>query len=87
MRSLPRVAYDGKLMAEDVAEKGWEPRDLARRAKGISLRTVYRFLSGEVQTAHTAKELARVIEQPISRYLIRSRRSRRSRRRAEAVGA
>lgn len=72
-RSLPKVTYDGQLLAEDAAEKGWEPRDLARKARGLSERTVYRFLSGEVQTPHTAKELARVVGQPISRYLIRAK--------------
>lgn len=74
-RSLPQVAYDGRLMLEDAATKGLDPKSLARKSRGISLRTVYRFLSNQVQTTATAKELARVIGRPVGRYVIRSQRA------------
>jgi hypothetical protein len=60
-------------MTEDAAAKGLEPKDLARLARGrLSLRTVYRFLSNEVQTGRTAKELAKIVNRPVSRYVIRT---------------
>jgi len=60
-------------MLEDAASKGMDPKALARKCEGISLRTIYRFLSNQVQTTHTANELARVIGRPVGRYVIRSR--------------
>lgn len=74
-RSLPKVVFDGRLMLEDAAAKNLDPKQLASRAKGkdrLSLRTVYRFLSGEVQTQNTARILARIIGRPVSRYIVRS---------------
>jgi hypothetical protein len=72
-RSFPQVAYDGRLMAEDAAVKGLDAKDLAARSGGeLSLRTVYRFLSNDVQTPRTARILARLIGRPVGRYVIRS---------------
>jgi hypothetical protein len=73
-RTLPRVAYDGRLMAEDAAAKGLEPRDLVNTLRGhVSQRTIYRFLSNDVQSGRTAKLLAEAIGHDVSRYVIRSR--------------
>lgn len=66
------LKFDGALMAEDIALKGWLPIELARRAQ-VSDMTVYRFLSGERQTAPTAKKLARALGYSVRRYLISSR--------------
>lgn len=75
-RSMPRVAFDGQLMAEDAAVKGWGPQELAAKTRGkLSQRTVYRFLSNEVQTTRTAKILASVLGYSIRRYLISASRS------------
>lgn len=63
------VRFDQHLMAEDIAVKGWRPIDLARRA-GVADMTVYRFLSGERQTAPVAKKLAKALGFSIRRYLI-----------------
>lgn len=63
--------FDAGLMADDLALKGWLPIELARRA-GVADMTVYRFLSGESQTAPTAKKLAKALGRPLSRYLIAS---------------
>lgn len=74
-RSLPTVTYDGRLLLEDAAAKGLEPKDLADKSKGkLSLRTVYRFLSNEVQTGRTARILASIVGRPVGRYLVRSSR-------------
>lgn len=75
-RSLPKVVYDGTLMLEDAASKGLDPKKLAAATKGkdrLSLRTVYRFLSNEVQTPNTARILAAVIGRSVARYIVRSR--------------
>lgn len=73
-RLVPRVAYDGRLMAEDAAAKGLGPQELADKTLGkLSQRTVYRFLSNEVQTNRTARVLAGVLGRNVARYVIRSR--------------
>lgn len=72
-RSQPRITYNGQLMAEDAASKGFDAKKLAKLSDGrLSLRTIYRFLSNEVQTVTTANELARIIGRPVSRYVVRS---------------
>lgn len=53
-----------------MALRGWLPIHLARRA-GVADMTVYRFLSGEFQTAPTAKKIARALGRKTPRrYLI-----------------
>jgi transcriptional regulator with XRE-family HTH domain len=64
--------FDAALMADDIALKGWLPIELARRA-GVADMTVYRFLSGERQTAPTAKKLAKALGHSVRRYLISAR--------------
>lgn len=73
--SLPKVTYDGQRMAEDAAAQGLGARELADKTRGkVSERTVYRFLSGEVQTVETAKILARVLGRRVARYIVRAAR-------------
>jgi transcriptional regulator with XRE-family HTH domain len=72
MATGPR--FNGQLMADDIALRGWKPSELARRANVADM-TVYRFLSGEVQTAPVAKRLAKALGKPLSRYLIPSSES------------
>jgi transcriptional regulator with XRE-family HTH domain len=67
------IRFDGALMALDVARKGWKPIDLARQAEVADM-TVYRFLSGERQTAPIAKKLATALGRSINRYLITGER-------------
>ena len=69
--NLPRASFNGQLVVDDMAAKGWEIKDLAREAE-VSLRTAYRFLCGELQTVYTAKQIARALGRPVGRYLIRS---------------
>lgn len=58
-------------MAEDMALRGWNKSILAHRA-GVADMTVIRFLSGERQTARTAKRLADALGVSVRRYLIRT---------------
>lgn len=67
------VRYDVARMTEDLAAKGWQPVDLARRCKPpISPSTVTRFFSGAHQTARMAKRLSRALGQSPDHYLIRT---------------
>lgn len=72
MNSLPSVRFNTQLMAEDMAAKGWDVKDLAGKTKDVSLRTTYRFLTGELQTIRTAKALAEALGRSLGRYLVRS---------------
>lgn len=67
-----RPTYDARLMAEDMAIKGWNKLELSRKA-GVADMTVIRFLRGENQTAPTAKKLAEALGHSVRRYLISSR--------------
>jgi ribosome-binding protein aMBF1 (putative translation factor) len=70
-----RFTYDAALMAEDLAGRGWTPKDLSKRARVADV-TVYRFLSGEFQTPKTAKKLARALGYSSPRrYLVSVRKS------------
>lgn len=70
----PRVRYNVTRLAEDMAERGWMPKDIARVAD-VSDKQVQRFLRGEVQTAKTAKKLADALGYSPRRYVIRSQES------------
>lgn len=75
-RSTPKVSYDGRLMTEDAASMNLGPQQLADLTNGqVAKRTVYRFLSNQVQTRRTAGILASVLCQDVARYVIRSRTS------------
>ena len=65
----PTARFNGQLMAEDCAVKGWTKAELAERA-GVSDMTVIRFLRGHSQTGPTAKALADALGEEVGRYLI-----------------
>lgn len=67
-----KVRYDVDRMVEDMALLGFLPTDLARKAR-VSDMTVSRFLRGEVQTARTAKKLARALGYKSRRYIVSMR--------------
>ena len=71
----PVIRFDGQLMAEDMALRGWTKVDLARRAKCADM-TVLRFLRGEFQSNRTAYKLAKALGHSVRRYLISSRPER-----------
>lgn len=68
-KSRAAVAYDVRLVEEDMADKGWLPVDLARHAD-VSHMTVGRFLRGERQTPRTAKKLAEALGRSVRRYRV-----------------
>ncbi|HYE86529.1 MAG TPA: helix-turn-helix transcriptional regulator [Vicinamibacterales bacterium] len=61
--------YDVGRLLDDIALRGWQPADLADRA-GVARSTVSRFLSGDFQTARTAKKLADALGYSVRRYLV-----------------
>lgn len=63
--------YDVARLAEDIAAKGWQPVDLARRV-GVHPSTITRFLRGEHQTPRMAKRLSRALGRSADHYLIRA---------------
>lgn len=63
------VRFDGTKVAYDMTAKTWEIADLARNS-GLSVRTVYRFINGEVQTRKTAKAIAAALGFSIRRYMV-----------------
>lgn len=63
------LRFDADRLRDDIAARGWQPADLADRA-GVARSTVGRFLSGEFQTARTAKKLADTLGYSVKRYLI-----------------
>lgn len=63
------LRFDGSKAAYDMAAKGWEIVDLARHS-GLSVRTVYRFVNGQVQTARTARAIAKALGFAVRRYLV-----------------
>jgi plasmid maintenance system antidote protein VapI len=65
----PKPRFDGSLLTADLARRGWTEVDLAYRAK-MHPRTVYRFVTGEVQTIRTADRLARAIGYSPRRYFV-----------------
>lgn len=71
-KSASGATWNAALLGDDMKSRGWLPIDLARRAK-VSHMTVGRFLSGERQTARTAKKLSGALGYSIRRYLISSR--------------
>ena len=63
------VQFDVARMQQDLAAKGWQPTDLADRAK-VARSTVSRFLNGEFQTARMAKRLANALGYSVRRYIV-----------------
>lgn len=68
---MPRLQFDGRKLYEDAVAKSLDIAGLVERS-GRSQRTVYRFITGELQTAETAKALAKAVGYSVSRYLIRT---------------
>lgn len=72
---LPKVSFDGQLMAEDMASQGIDGAlalwNLTNRR--VAHKTICRFLSGEVQSTRTARVLAAALGFEVERYVIRSR--------------
>lgn len=68
--TAPTVRFNAQRLAEDMAERGWNKSDLARKA-GVADNTVIRFLRSEFQTPKTAKRLARALGYSVRRYLVR----------------
>jgi hypothetical protein len=64
------VRYDVRKLEDDMATRGWLPRDLARAAQ-LSDSTVSRFLRGEFQTARTCGKLASALGFTARRYVVR----------------
>lgn len=63
------LRYDGQKVAFDMAAKTWEIADLAA-ATQLSTRTIYRFISNEVQTRKTAKAIAKALGYSVRRYML-----------------
>ncbi len=67
------AAYDVARMKDDMAAKGWQPVDLARKCRPVAAASsVTRFFSGEFQTARMAKRLSKALGKTADHYLIRS---------------
>jgi plasmid maintenance system antidote protein VapI len=65
------IEFDVDLMRRDMAERGWQPTDMAHKAD-VAVSTVTRFLRREYQTPRTAKKLAKALGRSVRRYLIPS---------------
>lgn len=68
-RSLPAVRFNVQLIVEDMVAKGWDVDGLASAA-GLSQRTVYRFVSGELQTIRSGRLIAKALGRSARRYVI-----------------
>jgi transcriptional regulator with XRE-family HTH domain len=66
---MERVQYDVRLMAEDMAAKGWLASDVAGRV-GVAVSTVTRFLNGEHQSAPMLKRISKVLGRSPRRYIV-----------------
>jgi plasmid maintenance system antidote protein VapI len=63
-----QLSYDVARMQHDMASKGWQPIDLAAKAR-VNKATVSRFFDGSFQTPRTAAKLARALGYSVRRYL------------------
>jgi lambda repressor-like predicted transcriptional regulator len=62
-----QVVWNAERLAADMAIRGWNNHELARRA-GLSYKTVERFVTGETQTSKTAVKLATALGYSVRRY-------------------
>ena len=74
---MSHAQFDTARLLQDLAEKGWQPADLADRA-GVARSTVSRFLSGELQTNRMGKRLAETIGYSVKRYIVVAREAKAS---------
>lgn len=65
------LQFDGQRATEDMAAQGLDARDVARLS-GLSLRTIYRFMAGDVRKVATARRFAQALGYSTRRYLVRS---------------
>lgn len=72
MATLPQpvIEFDRQLMAEDAASKGFTKLRWAQKAK-VSDMSVIRFLRGESVTPALVAKLAKPLNHPVERYLVR----------------
>ena len=68
----PAVTFDTAKMQQDMAERGWVQRDLARAAQ-VSDATVSDFLRGHSRSARTAAKLSIGLGFSVRRYVRRRR--------------
>lgn len=66
----PVVEFNRQLMAEDAAAKGFTKLRWAQRAK-VSDMSVIRFLRGESVTPALVAKLAKPLNHPVERYIVR----------------
>lgn len=62
-----QVIWNTERLVQDMALRGWNDQDVARRA-GLSYKTVERFRTGETQTAKTALKIATAFGYSVRRY-------------------
>jgi plasmid maintenance system antidote protein VapI len=68
---MQRVRFDGRLVAEDMAAKGWQANDLARKVRPqVATSTITRFINGDSQTAPIAKRIAKALGHSVRRYIV-----------------
>lgn len=67
--SLPTARYDVALIVRDMTVRGWNRAKLAKSAR-VSIPTISKFLSGEVQTAGSAAKISKALGRTVERYLI-----------------
>lgn len=65
---MQTVSYDVERMQRDMAAKGWQPVDLARKAN-VAASSVTRFFSGEFQTPRMAKRLSKALGRGAAFYM------------------
>jgi transcriptional regulator with XRE-family HTH domain len=71
MHKSPGATFNVALMRDDMTVLGLNIVGLARRAR-LSHMTVSRFLSGERQTAKSAKKLAKALGHDVAHYFVPS---------------
>ncbi len=67
--------YDVDRMELDMVLRGWSRLELARQS-GLSSPTVYRYFSGDCQSAKTTAKIAAALGYPVRRYIKIPRRLR-----------
>jgi transcriptional regulator with XRE-family HTH domain len=68
-RQRPRAHYNVQRFVDDMADRGVNISQLAREA-GLSHTSVGDFLTGQHQTAKTAKKMAEALGRSVRRYLL-----------------
>ena len=67
------ITYDVVRMQQDMAGKGWQATDLAKKCRPeVAISTVTRFFRREFQTPRIAKRLSKALGHPPDHYMVRS---------------